>query len=174
MSVILDATKMPRPDDVTQSNLEAIQMNSPTDTMAAVEEDNEVTAESTIDLTILEQDYENEMTATQALDMDVTQAAMMLAGETGIEDGAAESDDASYDDDATAAMSLAGVTDDDVKTHVDPDTGEVIILDEDISFDDEFTIHLSNDEETVEMPAVDDDKTRKMPTKSPKLKKKAG
>ena len=174
MSVILDATKMPRPDEVTHSNLEDIEMNSPTDTVAAVEDDNEVTAESTIDLTILEQDYENEMTATQAVNMDVMQAAMILASETGVEKGPAENDNVGFDDDATAAMSLAEVTDFGVKTHLDGDSDEVIILDEDVSFDDELTIHLSNDDETVEMPTVDDDKTRKMPSRRAKLDKKAG
>ena len=54
------------------------------------------------------------------------------------------------------------------------DDNGVLILDDDVSFDDELTIHLSNDEETVEMPAIDKDKTRKMPTKRAKLKKKAG
>ena len=174
MSVVLDATKMPRPDDVTQSNLEALEMNSPTDTMTAIEADDEVTAESTIDLTILEQDYENELTLTHEVNSDVTQAAMILAGETGVEKGPAESDDASFDDDETAAMSLAEVADDDVKTHVDPDTGEVFILDEDGSFDDEFTIHLSDNEKTVDMPIVDEEKTRKMPSRPAKVEKKAG
>jgi hypothetical protein len=174
MSVILDATKMPRPDDVTQSNLEAIEMNTPTDTVAAIEADDEVTAESTIDLTILEQDYENEMTAIQAVNKDITEAAMILAGETGVEEGPAASGDLNFDDDETAAMSLAEVSDFDVKTHMGADTDEVIILDEDVSFDDEFTMQLSNDEETVEMPTVDDEKTRKMPAKGAKLKKKAG
>ena len=174
MSVILDATKMPRPDDVTQSDLEAIMMDSPTGTVATIEEDDEPTVGSTLDLTILEQDYEDERTATQALKMDVTQAALILSAEMTIDEDLAASDDASYDDDSTASMSLAGVTDFDVKTHVEADTDQVLILDDDVSFDDELTIHLSNDEETVEMPAIDKDKTRKMPTKRAKLKKKAG
>ena len=174
MSVVLDATKMPRPEDVSHSDLETIEMNGPTDTLAAFDADDEVTAESTIDLTILEQDYENEMTLTQALSMDITQAAMILANETGVEKSPEESDGASLDDDATAAMALAEVTDDDVNTHLEGDSDEVITLEEDMNFDDQFTMHLSNDEETVEMPTVDDEKTRKMPAKGANLKKKAG
>ncbi|MGB5511354.1 MAG: hypothetical protein WBM87_06565, partial [Woeseiaceae bacterium] len=177
MSVILDATKMPRAEDATQSNLEAIEMNAPTETMAGIEADDEVTAESTIDLTILEQDYENEKTAIQARNMDVTQAALILAGEMGVDNGQAESDGAGFDDDETIAMARAEVADDDVRTQLEADTGEVIVLDEgdeDVSFDDEFTIHLSDDEKTVDMPTVDEDKTRKMPARPVAKSKKAG
>jgi len=136
-----------------------------------------VTAESTIDLTILEQDYENEMTATQALNMDITKAAMILANATGVEKGPEEIEGASFDDDATAEMALGEVTDDDVRTPLDADTGEVVIVDEtdeDVSFDDEFTIHLSDDEKTVDMPTVDEEKTRKMPARAARADKKAG
>ena len=169
VSVIMDATKMPRPDDVTQSNLEAIETDSATDAVATIEDDVELAAGPDLDLTILEQDYENEMTVTRALKIEITQAAKILAEEMEVED-----DSASVDDDATAAMSLAEVTDFDVKTHLEADSDEVIILDEDVSFDDEMTIHLSNDEETIEMPAVDEDKTRKMPSRRANLDKKAG
>ena len=174
MSVILDATKMPRPEDITQPNLDAIEMDSQTDTLAAVEEDDKLTVGSALDLTILEQDYEDEFSATQALNMDATQAALMLAGAMEADKNRAASDDASSDDDATVAMSLAKVTDFDVTTHLEADNDEVIMLDEELSFNDELTVHLSNDEETVEMVTLDDDKTRKLPAKDAKLKKKAG
>lgn len=177
MSVVLDATKMPRADDISHSSIDAIEMDSMTDTVPGIEEDDHLTAGSTLDLTILEQDYEDELSATQALKMDVTQAAMMLTAELekAEEENLESADDVGFDDDATAAMSLAEMTDFDVKDHFDADNDGEIILDDDVSFDDELTIQLSNDEETVEMPIVDDDdKTRKMPARSVKLKKKAG
>ena len=171
MSVILDATKMPQPEDVTQSNLAAIEMDSQTDTVAAIEEDDEVTAESTIDLTILEQDYEDELSATQALKMDVTQAAMMLSAAMEGEEDAAASGDASFDDDATAAMSMATLSDHDIENHAAAENDDQAITHQDLE---ELKLEIFGVEETVEMQTVDEDKTRVMPRRGAKLNKKAG
>jgi hypothetical protein len=174
MSVVLDATKMPQPEDSAESTLEAIEMDSQTDTVAVIELDDELKDGSTFDLTILEQDYEDELSATQSLHMDVTQAALMLSAEMEGAKNAATSDDAGSDDDETAAMSLAGVTDFGVNTQFEADNDDAITINDELTFDDQLTIHLSDNEETVEMPIADNDKTREMPAKGANLKKKAG
>ena len=71
MSVIVDATQMPDPEDVTERDLAAV----------AVDDDDEAlitgnyTVSQEVDYKILEQDYEDEMTATQALNAEIQRAA---------------------------------------------------------------------------------------------------
>jgi hypothetical protein len=170
MSVILDATKMPQPEDITDSALEAIEMDSQTDTVATIQLDDELTANSTIDLTILEQDYEDELSATQSLHMDVTQAALMMSAEMASGVDAATSDDDSADDD-TAAMILNDITLEDGENHDAAENDDMAITQKDMEA---MKLELFADDETVEMPMSDDEKTRQMPANRAKLKKKAG
>ena len=171
MSVILDATKMPRPEDVTQSDLEAIEMDSPTDAVATIEEFGDLTESSKLDLTILEQDYEDEHSATQSLDIEVTQAALLLsAAMEGAED-TATSTAINIDEDSTAAMSMGTLSDHDFENHAAAMNDDLTITHQDLG---ELKLEIFGEEETVEMPAVDEDKTRKMPAKGSKLNKKAG
>ena len=168
MSVIMDATKMPNPDDVTQRDLEAIEV--PTADGTLINDDYTVSQEA--DYKILEQDYEDELTATQILNQEIARAAEKLASSM---------DDAESDED-TSEVTLASVTaleitaqlpanDDDDSSDLD-ETG----INEAISTvnmeGDEKTAVLPGDEKTVEMDGNDktvemtgNDNTVEMPAK---------
>ncbi|MGI9260898.1 MAG: type IV pilus assembly protein FimV [Woeseiaceae bacterium] len=76
MSMIVDATKQPLgDDDDTAKDLQAIQV----ETITESEDDGGYTLSQEIDYEVLEQDYEDELTATQALNIEVEKAAMELA-----------------------------------------------------------------------------------------------
>ena len=71
MSVIMDATKMPQPEEVTERDLKAVEVGSGGETLIT---DN-YTVSREVDYNILEQDYEDELTATQALNLEIERAA---------------------------------------------------------------------------------------------------
>ena len=100
MSVIVDATKMPNTDDVTQRDLEAVAVETSDDTLIP----GNYTIKHDADYKILEQDYEDEFTATQALNHEIARAAAALT-EHMYAKKAGESDD-----DDTSKMRLASVT----------------------------------------------------------------
>jgi hypothetical protein len=97
MSVIMDATKMPHPEDVTERDLMAVEVGV-NDEKA---DSGNYTISKEVDYNILEQDYENELTATQALNEEIERAAAELAKDL--------DEDAS--DDETSELSFATVTD---------------------------------------------------------------
>jgi len=146
MSVMIDATKMPHPDDVTERDLEAIQVD--TDDEALITDDYTVSQE--VDYKILEQDYEDEMTATQALNAEIQKAA---------EDLAVRMDD--QPGDATTEMPLATVHELDVTAQM-PAKDKQEISDEDdtginptVNMDAEGDTVEMRDENTVEMAKGD-------------------
>ncbi|MGI9202447.1 MAG: hypothetical protein ACR2Q3_00465 [Woeseiaceae bacterium] len=76
MSMIVDATKQALgDDDDTAKDLQAIQV----DTITEIDDDGGYTLSKEIDYQVLEQDYEDELTATQALNIEVEKAALELA-----------------------------------------------------------------------------------------------
>jgi hypothetical protein len=75
MSVIVDATKMPDPADVTERDLEAIAVDDNDETLIT----GDYTVSQEVDYKVLEQDYEDELTATQALNAEIQKAAEELA-----------------------------------------------------------------------------------------------
>jgi len=75
MSVMIDATKMPRPEDVTERDLEVVQVEVGDGTLIS----SDYTISQEVDYEIVEQDYEEEMTATQALNKEIAKAASELA-----------------------------------------------------------------------------------------------
>jgi hypothetical protein len=79
MSVIVDATKMPQSEDVTLQDLAAIQVDSGDETLVS----DDYTVSSEVDYTVLEQDYEDEFTATQALNNEIARAAEEIAQSIG-------------------------------------------------------------------------------------------
>ena len=95
MSVIMDATKMPQVEDVTERDLQAIAVDADEETLIA---DN-YTISKEVDYDILEQDYEDEMTATQLLNEEIQKAA---------EDTAANDDDTAVN--PTVNMEIDGDT----------------------------------------------------------------
>jgi len=137
MSVIVDATKMPHPDDVTERDLEAIQVDSGDESLIS----NEYTISQEVDFNILEQDYEDELTATQALNQEVAKAAAELSDRLDEDRG-----------DETAEMPLATVTELDV-------TAQLPAKNDDIGDRDDTginpTVNMDATDNTVEMPKGD-------------------
>jgi len=147
MSVIMDATKMPHPDDVTERDLEAIQVDSDDETLIT----GDYTVSQEVDYKIVEQDYEDEMTATQALNAEIQKAA---------EDLAVRMDDDAGD--ATSEMPLATVHELDVTAQLpanDPQEQELVISDDDDTGINP-TVNMEAEDKTAEMK---EDNTVEMP-----------
>jgi FimV-like protein len=103
VSMILDATRQPigAGDDTTR-DLHAIEL----DTDDAEPEEDPFTLSREVDYKILEQDYQDEMTATQALDAELMNAARDLADRLGAE-AAASSDEPTAEFPALASDATA-------------------------------------------------------------------
>ena len=145
LSVILDATKMPQPEDITERDLKAIDV-TPEDVDA---ETDAYTINDEVDLTILEQDYEDELTATQALNVEIKRAATELAKDL---DGE-QPDDGSTTGVTVEMPPLASVTELDT-------TAQMSARDEETDDAGETGIHEAA---TIEMPvAENDDETTEM------------
>jgi hypothetical protein len=149
MSVIMDATKVPLPEDITERDLEAVAL--PSDDEALITDDYTVSQE--VDYKILEQDYEDEMTATQALNAEIARAAEDLAARM---EGDTDSD--------STEISMASVHELDVTAQLrggnDDDVGDL-----DDTGINEQTVSLDAEDKTVEMDAGAKDKTAEMPVK---------
>jgi len=158
MSVIVDVTKMQVSEDVTERDLMAVPVETDDDTLGR----SEYTVSKEVDFNILEQDYEDELTATQILNVEASKAAAELAHKLDV----GSSDD-------TAKTPLATVTELDVTAQLparDEDVGDL----EDTGVNPEQTAEFSNEDKTVEMPANDSDVTVEMGVDSGKVKNKAG
>jgi hypothetical protein len=152
MSVIVDATKMPMPEDVTERDLQAIEVTS--NDLDTLSDDYTINKEADYD--ILEQDYQDELTATQALNKEIARAAEKLAEDL------ADSDE----EEATSEMPLATVTELDVTAQLplqneDEDTIEAVtpLNPNDTAA---ITISIASDEQTAEMPVANDEETAEM------------
>jgi hypothetical protein len=151
MSVIMDATKMPQPDEVTERDLQAIEVTS--NELEPLADD--YTINKDVEYDILEQDYLDELTATQALNKEIARAAGQLA----------EDLDEESQEDATSEMPRATVTELDV-------TAQLPVQDEDDTIETAkpvnpndtaaVTINMTSDEKTAEMPVANDDETAEM------------
>jgi hypothetical protein len=137
MSVIIDATKMPQPEDVTERDLKAVEVAADDTVMAQ-----SYTINKEVDYEVLEQDYEDELTATQALNAEIARAAAEL--EEHIQ-GRAE------DADETTALPRATVTELDVTAQMRAQNDDLSDLD-DTGVNETLTVQLSTDDNTVEMP----------------------
>ena len=157
MPVIMDATKMPHLDEVTEGDLEAIQMDTDDDGTLVTKE---YTISEEADLKILEQDYEDEMTATQALNLEIAKAAAELTEKLDEDQG-----------DEPAEMPLATVTELDV-------TAQLSARNDNISDVDDTgvnpTVNMDGSDNTVDMPKGDNEKTVEMDIESGKVDTKAG
>ncbi|MGI9201030.1 MAG: hypothetical protein ACR2QL_08235 [Woeseiaceae bacterium] len=80
MSVIVDATKVPDLEEATMRDLEAVPVETGDDTLVT----GDYTVSSEVDYTVLEQDYEDELTATQALNEEIARAAAELTNNADI------------------------------------------------------------------------------------------
>ena len=124
MSVVVDATKMPNPGDVAEHDLEAIAVDTDDEMLIT----SDYTLSQDVDYNVLEQDYEDEMTASRSCNAELQKAAEELA---------ARMDDQAGD--ATAGMPLATVHELDVITPMPANNEQAV----------------SDDEETGDNPTVD-------------------
>ncbi len=150
MSVIVDATKMPQPDDVTERDLMAIPVGVGDETLIS---DN-YTISKEVDYNIVEQDYEEELTATQALNEEISRAAAKLSSTL----------DETVSDDETSALPLATVTEIDVTAQMRAQSDETAEMESALDPNDTaaVTVNLPTDDETAEMPVANDDETAEM------------
>lgn len=139
MSVIVDATKMPMPEDVTQKDLAAIPLESGDDALIT----GDYTVNHELDYQVLEQDYEDEFTATQALNSEITRAAAELSARMD------EFDDA----DNTTEMSMASMTALDITAQLPANNDDDISDLDDTGINESVTLNMRTDDNTVEMPA---------------------
>ena len=153
MSVIVDATKMPRPEDITEKDLEAIQVESSDGTLIT----DDYTVSHEVDYKVLEQDYEDEFTATQALSDEIARAAEELATRMDVE---------CDDDEETKEMSLASVTALDVTAQLPAKNDDDISDLDDTGINEALTVNMRDSEGTAEMPV--DDNTVEIPAKKDK------
>ena len=146
MSLILDATRAPRfesDDSLTDENTVNQDM-SPTDEYTI----NEDVAE------ILEKDYEEELTATQALNAEIERAAADLN---------ATLEETSLDDE-TSEMPLADVSELDATAEMPPADDDTVetATQQQLDATAAITVNMSADEKTAEMPVANDDETAEM------------
>lgn len=156
MSVIVDATKMPDHQDVTRQDLKAVPVPGGDETLIT---DN-YTVSQEIDYQILEQDYEDELTATQALNLEIEKAAAELAERQRLE----EDEDPTIsteqaDDQKTQEMPKATVTELDVTAN--------------LQSAEENTAEIEPTDETVEMAPKNADDTVEMEVESGTVDTKA-
>jgi len=152
MSVIFDATKMPNTDDVTHRDLEAVPIETSDDTLIA----GNYTINHDVDYKILEQDYEDEFTATQLLNNEIARAATALTAHKDAKQ-AGESDD----DDTSKMRRLASVTALDAAPNVSVDGDDVIGDLEDTGINEELTVNMLETEGTIDLVA--DEVTAELP-----------
>ncbi len=154
MSVIVDATKMPNHDDVTQQDLQAVPVPGGDETLIS----DSYTVSQEIDYQILEQDYEEELTATQALNMEIEKAAADLANNVE-EDEDATVRQTKADENKTQELPKATVTELDVTAN--------------LQSAEEATAEMESTDETVEMPPKNSDDTVEMEVESGTVDTKA-
>ena len=165
MSVIMDATKMPQHEDVTKHDLKAVEVGAEEETRIT---DN-YTISKEVDYDILEQDYEEELSATQALNQEIARAAAELADDL----------DEAGDDEITTEMPLASVTELDVTATLeqpDDDTAEMTAEMEqsrDPAESGAVTVNMSADDKTAEMAVAGNDDTVEMDVEGGKVDTKA-
>jgi hypothetical protein len=159
MSVVVNTITIPEPEDVTERDLQAIAI----DVDAESESDEHYTVNQEVDFSLLEQDYEDELTATQALNQEIAKAAAELRANMHADD--------------TAQVEVASLTDLDVTAQLPANDDDEIEIDASMTvnlYSDDDTdetginpsiaVDMSANDETVEMPSADeDDKTVEMP-----------
>ena len=141
MSVIVDATKFQRPDDVTDHDFMAVEVVAENETMMT----QTLMTKKESEYHVVEQDYEDEMTATQALNLEIAHAVAELNAEMEIEG-------LNKTDDETSSLPLASVTELDATAQM-PTRNDEISSPDDTVESEAITASTIADEDTVEMPA---------------------
>jgi len=139
MSVIVDATKMPQHDEITERDLKAVEVATDDETHIM----QSYTINKQVDYQVLEQDYEDEMTATQALNQEIARAAAELTEnmETEVDRSAGNE---------TTAVPLAIVTDLGVTAKMPAQNDE--LSDDDTGVHKVLTVNMEPNDETDERP----------------------
>ncbi len=143
MSVIIDATKMPVPEEVTERDLKAVVVDDGDATLIS----DDYTISKEIDYNIVEQDYEDELTATQALNMEIEKAAADISIRM------EEDEESDRSNELTTELPLASVTAIDVTANLPAGNDDGIAADDDTGLNIELTEEMVADDKTVEMPA---------------------
>lgn len=152
MSVIMDVTKVPDPVAVTERDLRAVAIDSGDETQIT----DSYTVSQEVDYQILEQDYEDELTATQALNLEIEKAAAELTERlttqdievTDVHEQARPPLATVTRIDAASRASQSDVDDTDVVNELS------IVDDDEQTISEDMTARLpSTDDETAEMPA---------------------
>lgn len=143
MSVIIDATKMPVPEEVTERDLKAVVVDDGDATLIS----GDYTISKEIDYDIVEQDYEDELTATQALNMEIEKAAADISIRM------EEDEESDRCNELTTELPLASVTAIDVTANLPAGNDDGIAADDDTGLNIELTEEMVADDKTVEMPA---------------------
>ena len=155
MSVIVDATKMPQPEEVTERDLKAVAVEASDETQ--ITENYTVSRE--VDYDVLEQDYEDDMTATQALNQEIERAAAEIAAEFG-----------ESDSDATSVLPASTVAELDATAELPTGEGTDKTAEFEASYDpndtNAVTVNMSHEDKTAEMPVANDEDTAEMEIES--------
>jgi hypothetical protein len=154
ISMIVDATKMPDPAEVTERDLMAV----PIDDTGQTRINDDYTIVDEVAQDILEQDYEDELSATQLLHAEIEKAASELAETIGEDDPTAvaslddedEPDDnagriVGSEDDTSIEMQLTNLSELDL-------TATLEAQNDDSSDDLDVTASIDAEDKTVEMP----------------------
>jgi hypothetical protein len=153
-----ETVEMPGLEDAEQSELETIDVETIDENLVL----NDDAVDPSIDFEILEQDYEDELSATQAIDKEIARAALDLTAVT--KSMSEKIEHFTLDDDKTAAMPLASISELEI----------VASEDDDAAANDDAMIEHSPESPTAEMPSLDDDKTEIMSRKQRNVDSKTG
>ena len=163
MSVIMDATKMPRHDDVTERDLQAVEVKPGDETSVT----DGFTISNEVDYHILEQDYEDELTATQALNQEIERAAAELARDL----------NESVDDEDTFTLPEASAEDLTATSEM-PSRDEERTAEFEASYDPDdtnaVTVNMSSKSDPGKMAVANDDETVEMETEGGKVDTRKG
>ncbi|MDJ0916908.1 MAG: LysM peptidoglycan-binding domain-containing protein [Woeseiaceae bacterium] len=146
MSVIMDMTKMPRPEDVTEKDLKAIEVSNLDEN-----EDGSYTMNDEVDYDILEQDYQDELSATQALNLEIEKAAQELTKR--LED----------DDTSSTGIQIAAVEELDITAEMPAKNDETLSdlddtnVNEALQLPEDDTEKMFTEEKTEELPSASSD-----------------
>jgi hypothetical protein len=144
MSVIIDATKVPLPDNIEVHDVNAVEVTTVDDTIMM----QTTPTEKYAGYDVIEQVYEDELTATQALNLEIEQAAADLAKNMEIEVFDNADDKA---DDNISELPLATVTELEAKALL-PARDEKVLSPDETDDSESITARTIADEETAEIP----------------------
>lgn len=166
MSIIVDVTKIRNIDDVTSRNLRAVAVESDDESL----EVDGYTISQDVNYDIVEDKFEDQLSATQALSDEIEKATAELEQRM---DEKEDSQDQEPCSDESTAVQLGSVSELDVTVNL-PAENDVISDLEDTGINEALTIDLPIDDKTVEMPSTGEEQTVEMSTEPDKLDKKVG